>query len=230
MNSCVVIAPHPDDETLGAGGTLLRLARAGCELHWMILTEMQVEYGWSHARVAQRQGEIEQVAARLGFSSVHNLGLQPAGLDQLPMANLIEKMGEALDSINPDTLIVPWRGDAHSDHRVAFDAATAVSKVFRRPGIRRVLSMEILSETDGTHGEALAPNYFVDISDVLEEKIDIMRIYQSEMGVHPFPRSEESLRALAVLRGAQSGFEFAEGFRVIRWIADEILLGEINGS
>lgn len=58
----LVIAPHPDDETLGCGGTLLKLAAQGAELHWMIVTAMTAETGFSAERMAQRQDEI----ARLG--------------------------------------------------------------------------------------------------------------------------------------------------------------------
>ena len=97
-------------------------------------------------------------------------------------------------------------------------AVAACVKWFRYPFVKRVLAYETLSETDFVlrSEDVFAPNYFVDISELLEQKIDIMRNYSSELGIHPFPRSEMSIRALAVLRGAQSGFCFAEAFQLLR--------------
>lgn len=77
----LVVAPHPDDETLGCGGTLLRHVTNGDAVHWLIVTDMRTEHGFSDAQVSQRQAEIQKVAAAYGFTKVHNLGLPPAKLD-----------------------------------------------------------------------------------------------------------------------------------------------------
>lgn len=60
------------------------------------------------------------------------------------------------------------------------------------------------------------PTVFMDISSFIDQKITLMSTYQSELGQHPFPRSETALRALAHLRGAQFGFESAEAFQLLR--------------
>jgi LmbE family N-acetylglucosaminyl deacetylase len=81
--------------------------------------------------------------------------------------------------------------------------------------------IETLSETEfslSTHGDSFVPNVFVDISKFLDKKIEIMNVFKSEMGEHPFPRSENNIRSLATLRGATAGCKFAESFMLIKSI------------
>jgi len=93
------------------------------------------------------------------------------------------------------------------------EAASACTKWFRYPSVKRVLAYETPSETDfgiDPRDSGFKPNVFVDIGGQLDRKIELMKIYASEMGEFPFPRSEKALRALAQLRGSQAGFKAAE--------------------
>jgi N-acetylglucosamine malate deacetylase 1 len=214
----LVVAPHPDDETLGCGGTLMRLHKEGAELAWLIATGISEKAGWAPERVQQRDAEIAQVARLVGISSVFNLRLPTTQLDALPMGDLINQFSAVFKSFEPEQVFLPNRSDAHTDHRVAFDAAAACTKWFRFPSVRRVLAYETISETGfglGAQPE-FHPNYFVDISDFLERKLEVMAVYQSELGTFPFPRSIQAIRALATVRGAASGFVAAEAFQLLR--------------
>lgn len=219
MSEILVAAPHPDDETLGCAGTLLRHRDAGDRLHWLIFTELRREYGFSAAAIATRDAEIQAVAKQFSFVSVHNLGLAPAGLDSVPMSLLVERLAAIFVELKPEVVYVPHRGDAHSDHRIAFEALASCTKWFRYPSVRRVLSYETLSETDASltaNVWPFNPTVFVDVGSFLEEKITIMKLYRSELRDFPFPRSECGLRSLAALRGIASGFVAAEGFMLLR--------------
>lgn len=221
MNIVLVIAPHPDDETLGCGGAILRHIAHGDRVHWMIASDMRVEYGYAATAVNQRQSVIEQVAAAYGFSGVHRLGFAPAKLDLLPKGELVQAVGSAIKTIAPTVVYLPFRGDVHSDHAVVFDAAVSCAKWFRYPSIQRVLCYETLSETDfGMNPEAIkfSPNVFVDISAYINDKIRIAQMYGDEMNEYPFPRSEEALRALAQVRGVACGCHAAESFMLLREI------------
>ena len=101
---------------------------------------------------------------------------------------------------------------------MVFDAASACCKWFRYPSVRRVLAYETLSETEfGLDPDTrFHPNVFVDISAFLERKIELLQIYKSELGHFPFPRSATAVRVLAQYRGANSGFEAAEAFQLLR--------------
>lgn len=221
MKRILAIAVHPDDESLGCGGTLLRFSSEGHELHWCIVTDMTEEAGFSAERIMAREAEITEVAGMYGFSGVHRLGLPSTGLDALPMSGLISALGGVLDKVRPNVVFLPFWGDVHSDHQVVFQAAISCLKAFRRPEVEQVLAMETPSETEFAAPiacSAFQPNYFVDTTSTLERKIEILRCYAGEMIPHPFPRSEESVRAMATLRGQQAVCRYAEGFVLLRQI------------
>jgi N-acetylglucosamine malate deacetylase 1 len=214
----LVIAPHPDDETLGCGGTLLRRKTEGAELGWLIVTGISTEADWSVKSVQQRDEEIDKVFELVGFDQVFNLRLPTTKLDQLPFNGLIDKFSAVFKAFQPEEIFVPHRSDIHTDHRLVFDAAEACTKWFRYPSVKRILAYETLSETEfGLDSlNFFRPNFFIDISEFLERKLEVMSIYQSELGPYPFPRSVEAIRALAILRGATSGFMAAEAFQLLR--------------
>lgn len=220
MSAVLVIAPHPDDETLGCGGALLRHKSLGDSVHWLIVTSMD-SVRYSAERIEHRSREIEQVAGAYGFDSTTCLQFPAARLDEAPCNKLVAAIGAVVDRLQPAVIYLPFPGDAHTDHRAVYSAAAAVTKWFRYPFVKRVLACEIISETDfglAPDGLAFRPNSYVDISAWLDKKIAIMRFYEGEMGDHPFPRSEVAMRALASLRGAQSGFAAAEAFMLIKEI------------
>lgn len=219
MSVILAISPHPDDETLGCGGTLLRHRDEGDEINWLLVTTVHPSDEDGRETIAQNDKVNAKVAADYGFASLIKLGFRPAQLDVVPMTELIEAIGGAIKRIKPDTLYVPFPGDAHSDHRCVFDAVAACCKWFRYPSVRRVYACEIPSETDfGLRPEASAfrPNVFVDVTDWLDQKIRILGHFTGEMGDHPFPRSDEHVKALATHRGAQAGCTAAEAFMLIK--------------
>ena len=221
MRSVLVIAPHPDDETLGCGGTLLKMAAEGARMHWLILTAMTAEGGFSAEAMATRQAEISAVSRAYGFASVHQLGFPAAQLDRLPMSDLIGAMARVTRETAPDTIFAPYPGDVHSDHRIAFAATAAVSKSFRQPSVKRILAYETLSETDfaiDPDANGFRANVFSDISGHLDRKLEILAEYRGELGLFPFPRSEQAVRALASLRGVAAGSVAAEAFMLLKEI------------
>lgn len=220
MSTVLVIAPHPDDETLGCGGTLLRHRASGDETHWLVVTRLDAKHH-SPEQVQRRQLEIQAVAAAYGFSSTTQLGFETTRLDRVGLAEIVSCIGEVVAAIRLEVIYVPFPGDAHSDHRVVFQAATAAAKWFRYPSVRRVLACEIPSETDfglAPDGLSFKPNSYVDIGPWLDGKLNIMRHYAGEMAPHPFPRSEAAIRALATFRGAQCGADAAEAFMILKEI------------
>jgi len=214
----IVIAPHPDDEVLGVGGTLLRRKAEGAKVAWLIVTAISVQSGWSEEKVKQRADEIKRITELFGFDEVFTLNFPTTQLDRVPMSDLVAGISEVFRSFKPEEVFVPHPSDVHTDHRVVFDAAASCTKWFRYPSVRRVLAYETLSETDFGLGtdQGFRPNVFVDIEPFLNDKLRAMDIYTSELGAFPFPRSHEAIRALATLRGVASGFKAAESFELLR--------------
>jgi N-acetylglucosamine malate deacetylase 1 len=218
MNSILVVSPHPDDETLGAGGTLLKMKLLGHPIFWLNITNIALRYGWEQNKIDNRKLEIEKVIGAYGVDEFVNLDLEPVGLDKYPLSDVISRISEVFKKLQPETIIMPWKSDPHSDHKIVFNSVISASKTFRYPFIKKLIAMEILSETNFSETDDFSPNYFVNITGYLEKKIQIMNNYKSEMGIHPFPRSEESIRSLAILRGSQASVEHAEAFRIIKLI------------
>lgn len=197
---------------------MLRRTAEGAAVGWLIVTGMSEEHGWPAEQVRRRDAEIAAVTELVGFTEVFNLRLPAARLDTLPMADLVQHFARVFTAFQPTEVFVPHPADVHSDHRLVFEAAAACTKWFRYPSVRRVLAYETISETDFglAANTRFQQNSFVDITAFLERKLDVMAVYQSELGTFPFPRSREALRALAVTHGAAAGFGAAEAFQLLR--------------
>jgi LmbE family N-acetylglucosaminyl deacetylase len=217
----VVIAAHPDDETLGAGGTMLKHAANGDNVYWLIATNMLESEGFSKEHIDQRQSEIELAGKKLCVKGINKLNFASMSLTDNSLNQLIPKISAYFNEIKPEVIYVMNRSDAHSDHRILFDAVMACTKSFRYPFIKRVLMYECLSETEFAPAlpeKVFIPNYYVDISDYMDKKLEIMKIYESEIDVHPFPRSITNIKALAQYRGASVGVNYAEAFQLLKFI------------
>lgn len=221
MKKVLVVAPHADDESLGCGGTLLRLKQQGAQIYWLLLTTPTVESGFSESKIAERRVEISKVTSLFEFDGVYELGFSASMLDTYSQAELISSMSKIVKDVQPDWVFCPYRNDAHSDHQIAFDATLAVTKSFRYPFIKRVMCYETISETNFAlkpEDPGFKPQVFIDISDFLTKKLDILKIYSSEMGDFPFPRSLKAVEALATLRGSQANQEASEAFMLLKEI------------
>jgi LmbE family N-acetylglucosaminyl deacetylase len=214
-NKVLVVAVHPDDETLGCGGTLLKHKANSDEIHWLICTTIDK----NHNYYFKREKEIDKVSTLYGFDSVHNLRLRTMQVDEYSMSELVGKISKVINEIRPNIVYLPFKGDVHSDHRKIFEASYSCTKSFRYPFIKKIYMMETPSETEfapSTKEDSFIPNVFVDISEYFEKKMEIMKVFESEIAPHPFPRSERNLKALATLRGATSGCKFAESFVLLK--------------
>lgn len=221
IEKALVIAPHPDDEVLGAGGTIARLARQGCDVQVCILTR---GYASRFPEAMTRHVRQESAVAhrKLGVSRTHFCDLPAAELDQVPHAELNARMGEIIDKMEPDALFLPFVGDIHLDHQLAFLSAMVAARPRHDNAPTLILAYETLSETNWLAPgvtPAFIPNFFVDISDTLETKLDAFAAYESQVRAFPDERSIEALRALAAVRGASVFRSAAEAFMLVRQVA-----------
>ncbi len=215
----IVVSPHPDDETLGAAGTLLKYKAQGHQIYWLNITDIKVDDGWDLEFVEKRRNQIKRICEFFNFDGFYNLQYSPAQLDSVKESELIDEISRCFKQIEPDWVILPDSNDVHSDHDVVFRAGLACTKAFRYPSVKKVTTMEILSETDyGKPQNPFVPNYFVDISAYIDKKIEALKIYDTEIGEPPFPRSLKAIESLANLRGATAGCMYAEAFKIIKMI------------
>lgn len=207
-NRLLVISVHPDDETLGVGGTILKNIEKGSEVYWLNITD-----GNTDQRMA-----IPLISNAYKFKETINLKLPELILDDLSYNDIIPNLSNAINEIEPSTIFIPNRSDIHSDHRKAFKAIMSCTKSFRYPFIKKILMYETISETDFSPAlveNVFIPNCFVDITHYMAMKKKILKIYKSEIMKSPYTRSIGSIEALARYRGSRIGVQYAEGFMLL---------------
>lgn len=216
----LVVAPHPDDEVLGPGGTIARWAGEGAVVTVVIVTMATPPlYTDDHLRIGRAEAAAAQ--AVLGVSELLFLTLPAAGVDAVPHGEVNRQLGEVFAQLVPDVVLLPFVGDLHRDHQEIFHSGMVCSRPGRPGAPSVVYAYETLSETNWNAPfltPGFTPNVFVDIGDHLETKLRAMSCYATQLQNPPHERSLESIQALATLRGATVGFRAAEAFVLLRQV------------
>lgn len=218
INRALVIAPHFDDETIGCGGTIQKLLNENKEVFILVLSDPS-GYVKNKKVLNIRYKEINKIKKFYKKNKFFELNYPASKIYKIDKSKFIDDVSNILDKIKPDTIFLNHYNDSHSDHRVIFDNLRFFMKSFRYKYIKNILMMEIISETDqglSVINQTFKPNIFVNIEKYLDLKLKASKIYSSQIGKIPFPRSEENIKALAIHRGSQSGYKYAEAFMLIK--------------
>ena len=219
----LAVAAHPDDETLGAGGTLALHAARGDEVWVCIMSD----------GVTSRHGEIERqkdcavrACETLGVAHVEFVGLPDQRMDELSLLDLITPIEKQLAELQPDVVLTHFMEDANQDHRAVFRAVIVAARPMEGNSVSRVMCWETASSTEWAPpfpGTVFSPNVYVDISSTLDTKLEAMKAYSetfvSEVRPFPHPRSYEALEVYAKRHGIAVGLTAAEPFMLVREIA-----------
>ena len=216
---CVVA--HPDDETLGVGGTLALHAEAGSEVKVLIMSEGEVEKLADTPRCETRRECALRAADAMGVSEVEFHDFPDQRLETVPFIELIKTVERALDTFRPTVVYAHHGGDANTDHQVVFKAVYAACRPMTPLGsvVERFLTFETPSSTDQAPQMphyAFVPTTFVDVESVWDKKLKALACYPSEMIGGRHPRSFDYIEALARVRGGHSGYLLAEAFVPVR--------------
>jgi LmbE family N-acetylglucosaminyl deacetylase len=229
----LTVAAHPDDETLGAGGTMAWHAARGDTVWACILADGASS---RHGRVQQQSDCARQAAEILGLERLVLVGLPDQRLDTLSLLDVITPIEQCIAELQPDVVLTHFMGDVNEDHRLVARATQVATRPVAGSSVRRVCSFEIPSSTDWAPpipGSVFSPNVFVDISETLDTKLTAMKAYAetyvSELRPFPHPRSLEALTAYARASGARSGLLAAEPFMLLRERAAG-MLGPVLGA
>jgi N-acetylglucosamine malate deacetylase 1 len=219
MRQVLVVAPHPDDEVLGAGGSLARLAEEGALIDIAIVTRgYPPEFDSDLIEVGR--GEARKAHSTLGVHATHFLDFPAAGLDTVPHREVNAALLSLVEKLSPDTVFLPFQGDLHLDHQLISHSTLVATRPNHSDRVRRILAYETPSETNwGAPGDAtFVPSVFVDISRFLDCKLEALACFASQMRPFPHARSLDSIRALAQVRGSTVGVHAAEAFMLVREI------------
>jgi LmbE family N-acetylglucosaminyl deacetylase len=212
----LAIAAHPDDEVLGAGGTLIRHFKSGDDVRILIVCSAQsIRYREGEH---DQPGDAQRAAHYLGASTA-GLGFPDQRLDAGSNLELIQALEREVREFQPDTVYTHHWGDVNADHVRIAEAVDVATRPFAAPWIRRLYGFHIPSSSEWTasrRDRPFTPNAFNDISGELDRKLDAMRCYQSELRPYPHPRSLRSLRERAGFWGSVANMTAAEPLMLLR--------------
>ena len=216
----LIIAPHPDDEVLGCGGTIAKRASQGHNVYVCVVTK-GVEPLFHEKDVEQVRAECREADRILGVKETFFLDYPAVRLEEVPRYQLNSGILKAIQSVSPDEVYLPHRGDMQMDHKMIVDAAMVALRPKYEHVISRIYSYETLSETGWDLPNVVnefIPTVYEDIMETMEKKLAAMRIFQSQLADFPAARSLEAIEALAKYRGAMVNVRAAEAFMLVREI------------
>jgi LmbE family N-acetylglucosaminyl deacetylase len=222
FESALVVAAHPDDEILGCGGTVARLARAGCRVNVLILaTGAASRAGATNADQEALADCARRAGAVLGVSEVRFCGFPDNAMDSLALLDIVKSVERAAESFRPDLVLTHHGGDLNVDHRLTHQAVVTAFRPLPGAHVRLVLAFETVSATEWSSAaeRAFRPQFYVSIERELALKEDALACYAGELRPFPHPRSQEHVRNLARVRGAEMGSTAAEAFSIVRAFA-----------
>lgn len=226
LDRVLVVAPHADDESLGAGGLIARSIAEGRSVAVALMTGAGATPHplFSAQDLGEVRREFDHAMGVLGVQKIFTPGLPSTLLSETAVHLINQAAQQIVADFRPDLVVLPFEHDLHHDHgilnyafRVAMRSHLAAN---RRP--HAVICYETPTETHLQHPHIRAsfePDLFVDISDHLDRKLSALACYASQMGAAPALRSVETSRVLAAWRGAQIGVGAAEAFSIVRAVA-----------
>lgn len=224
--STLVIAAHPDDEVLGCGGTIARLAQEGEDVFIAILGEgITSRYDQRNQAdknaVESLKNCSQQVADLLGAKKLFMFDLPDNRFDTIPLLGVIKIIEGLIEKVKPETVYTHHGGDLNIDHSIVHRATLTASRPVPGNIVKKIYAYEVPSSTEWAFNQfskSFHPNVFIGIEATLEKKIKAMELYESEVRSFPHPRSSEALRLFAKRWGSVAGLEAAEAFELIREI------------
>jgi LmbE family N-acetylglucosaminyl deacetylase len=226
MSTILIIAAHPDDEVLGCGGTIAKLAQKGHDVYIAIIGEgLTSRYNQRENVDPDLVNELKdcsrQASQLLGAKEVFFHDFPDNRFDTVPLLEVIKRIEKLIESVRPQVIYTHHGGDLNIDHVVTHRAVLTATRPSASHKINEIYAFEVPSSTEWAFGQfapAFRSNVFVDIGNTLEIKIRAMQIYESEVQLFPHPRSINALKSLAQIRGSTVGLSSAEAFELIRAI------------
>lgn len=221
QRNIAVIVAHPDDEALGAGGTMALHARRGDVVHPIFLADGVGARGQDEAAAEKRARAGRLAAGALGASAPRFLGFPDNRLDTVALLEIVQAIEKIIASIGPDTVYTHHQGDLNIDHAICNRAVLTACRPLPQCTVRRIYAMEVLSSTEWgspSPAHAFVPTHFVDVTATLGAKRHALEAYAEEMRDFPHARSFEAVEALMKIRGSAVGLGAAEAFAVLRQI------------
>ena len=206
----LVIAPHPDDEVLGMGGTIKKLSKKNKIILCVVSEGATAQYK-DKKMIKVRRDSCKKTAKILGISQTVFLDYPDMRLN-LSHLDINKKLEEIIEKYKPEIVYTAPKNDLNLDHQVVFNSTLVACRP--KSGVKQILCYEIQGNTK----VPFVPNVFENIEKEFSYKIKGFKMYKSEIEEFPNPRSIIAIENLAIMRGIESGFKKAEAFELIKKI------------
>jgi LmbE family N-acetylglucosaminyl deacetylase len=222
----LIIAAHPDDETLGCSGLILKLIKKKIKVSILILGEgVSARYGngleESPKSLNDRKKRTKSFLKFINFLKIKDFELYNhhcTKFDKYPISNFVKIIEKKIKKFKPTTIITHNPFDTNIDHTITYEAVNISSRPSNNSNLRTVITFEVPCSTHLSFKNEFKPNLFIDISKEINLKLKCASFYKDEMRKYPFPRSFDGIKTLSKMRGMQSGCNYAEAFYIERKI------------
>jgi LmbE family N-acetylglucosaminyl deacetylase len=222
--SILVIAAHPDDETLGCGGAIAKYSSQGEPVHIVILGEgVRSRSNEFMPEDSKKINTLQQngktAAGILGAKNIFFESFPDNRFDSVPLLDIVKTVEIYIERFKPHTIFTHHGGDLNIDHSISFRAVITAARPLPGTCVKNIYAFETLSATEWafeTSSRKFKPNLFINIEPYLEKKIAAMTAYETEIRQFPHPRSAKAIAALAHRRGSMAGYKSGEAFSIIR--------------
>lgn len=215
----LIISPHPDDESICCGGLIMLAKKQKAKTHVLFMAVGSSRQFLTGKTVAnERIKELKKAAKYGNFSyDIAFRGKAFMRMDDLPQKDIIEIIEDVSQKTKPDIVCIPHRESFDQDHRAVADACVTAFRPLPK-SLRHQPKMILEAEEPYSWGKktSFVPNFYFDITDVLDEKIALLKCHTTQLREDPFPRSPDNLRRLAGLRGSEISTTYAEAYNILR--------------
>ena len=217
MNRILVVCAHPDDETLGLGGTIKSHTVKKDSVFVLCFSHGQFDRDESEIGIKRREEQARSAFKILGVKNSKFLRYPDQKLDSISLTKLAKDIESIINKVKPNIVYTHFWEDMNQDHKRVFEASLIATRQVPKSSVTELICYETPSSTDWGR-RTFQPNYFVDISKTVESKLKALKNYKDEVGKYPHPRSIKSVRSRASFWGTTVGRKFAEAFIIVRKI------------
>jgi len=224
MQKVLVIAAHPDDETLGCGGTIAKLNKEGYKITTLILGEgISSRDGVRDVKkrekdILELKEEAKRANAILGVKEVFFHDFPDNRFDIISLLDIVKVIEKIKNQIKPEIIFTHYENDLNIDHQIIYRAVITATRPIKGETVKEIYSFEIPSSTEWSYPLSFSPNMFYDISETIDVKLKALGKYKTELKKYPHPRSLEGVKLINKNWGMKVGLEYAEAFKCIRII------------
>jgi len=215
----LIIAAHPDDEILGAGGVINKYYKKGDCVHCLILGEGETSRGEDNQdeKLLELHRQGREAAMKIGIDYLYFEKIPDQKFDSIDFLDIVKVVEKYIKQVKPDIVYTHYENDLNLDHKLTYQAVMTACRPCNDLCPKEIYSFEVLSSTEWQlEGEKFKPNIYVNIENEIEEKINALKEYKSELRDYPYSRSVEGVRILAQCRGLECNKRYAEAFKLIR--------------